>query len=184
MPADYISTAKALALPISPLESPSPSSQSNRPPWSRRLSAPIRHNSSPYSLRTAPLSYKDQILRSADKVQRKIVSTFQKLSLFYKILVIIAAIVSLTLGILFLIFSERIFGMLAPVAEKWRDIKGGWMILWALTFICAFPPLSKTSQLITFTPPSTNHSVYIPSISSNLSQIHQKPHSFLSRHFN
>lgn len=145
MPADYTTTAKALALPISPLESP----QANRPPWSRRLSTSARHNSSPYSLRTAPLSYKDQILRSADKVQRKIVSTFRKLSLFYKILVIIAALVSFTLGILFLVYNERIFGMLAPVAKKWRDIHGGWMILWALTFISAFPPLIGYSTTVT-----------------------------------
>jgi uncharacterized membrane protein YdjX (TVP38/TMEM64 family) len=92
---------------------------------------------------------KDQILLSADKVQRKIISTFRKLSLFYRILVILAALTSLTLGILFLIFNERIFGMLAPAAAKWRDIRGGWMILWALTFISAFPPLIGYSSTVT-----------------------------------
>jgi uncharacterized membrane protein YdjX (TVP38/TMEM64 family) len=149
MPADYTTTAKALALPISPLESPSASANAIRPPWSRRLSSAARHNASPYSLRETPLSYKDQILRSADKVQRKIISTFHKLSLFYKILVIIGALISFTLGILFLVFNERIFGMLAPVAGKWREIKGGWMILWTLTFISAFPPLIGYSTTVT-----------------------------------
>ena len=92
---------------------------------------------------------KDQILRSADKVQRKIISAFQKLSLFYKIAVVIAALISFTLGILFLVFSERIFGYLAPAAEKWRDIRGGWTILWALTFVSAFPPLIGYSSTVT-----------------------------------
>ncbi|KAG0651157.1 Golgi apparatus membrane tvp38 [Hyphodiscus hymeniophilus] len=155
MPADYSSTARALALPISPLESPSLSSQASRPPWSRRLTSSARRTTgqitSPYSIQTPgdSLSMKDQILRSADKVSRKIVSTFQKLSLFYKILVIIAGLVSFTFGILFLVYSERIFGYLAPAAEKWRDIRGGWMILWALTFVSAFPPLIGYSTTIT-----------------------------------
>jgi uncharacterized membrane protein YdjX (TVP38/TMEM64 family) len=155
MPADYTSTARALALPISPLETPSPSAQASRPPWSRRLTASARRTTgsgtSPYSVHTpgSPLSIKDQILRSADKILRKIVSTFQGLSLVYKILVTIAVLISFTLGILFLIFNERIFGMLAPAAEKWRDIRGGWMILWALTFISAFPPLIGYSSTIT-----------------------------------
>lgn len=39
--------------------------------------------------------------------------------------------------------------MLAPIAEKWRDIRGGWCILWALIFISAFPPLIGYSTAIT-----------------------------------
>lgn len=155
MPAGYNSTAKALALPISPLDASSPSAQATPPPWSRRLSASAHRtagsSNSPYSLRTsgASLSFKDQLIRSADRVQRKIVSTFRKLSVLYKILVIIAVSISFTLGILFLIYNERIFGMLAPAAEKWRDIRGGWTILWALTFLCAFPPLIGYSTTVT-----------------------------------
>jgi uncharacterized membrane protein YdjX (TVP38/TMEM64 family) len=54
-----------------------------------------------------------------------------------------------TIGILFLIYNEKIFGALAPAAKKWREIPGGFMILWALTFFSAFPPMIGYSSTIT-----------------------------------
>ncbi|TAQ90763.1 hypothetical protein B7494_g953 [Chlorociboria aeruginascens] len=149
MPADYPSTAKALALPVSPLESPSSERQNNEPPWSRRLSSTTRraNNASPYS--QTPLSMWEQALLRADRLQRKAISVFMKLTLLQKILAVVGLTVSFAFGILFLIFSERIFGWLAPVAENWRDLRGGWMILWALTFISAFPPLIGYSTTLT-----------------------------------
>jgi len=147
MPADYNSTAKALALPISPMASPSPERQINRPPWSRSGSS--RHYSTnPYSQTTKP-SFKAQVFRTVDILQRRLRSTFNKLSLIQKVLVIAALIGVNVFGIFFLIYNEKIFGALAPVAKRWRDIKGGWMILWMLTFISAFPPLIGYSTTIT-----------------------------------
>ena len=46
-----------------------------------------------------------------------------------------------TLGILFLVYNERIFGWLGPLAGKWKHTTGGWIILWILAFITAFPPM-------------------------------------------
>lgn len=43
--------------------------------------------------------------------------------------------------ILFLVFNERIFGWLEPLAERWKQTPGGWTILWTLTFLTAFPPI-------------------------------------------
>jgi uncharacterized membrane protein YdjX (TVP38/TMEM64 family) len=149
MPADYSSTAKALALPISPIGSPSIEDQSNRPPWSRRISSGTRRsNFSPYA-QDNNLSLKDQILTSADKIQRRILSIFKKLTPLQKILAVTAGICSIIFGILFLVYNEKIFAALAPAAKKWRDIKGGWMILWTLTFISAFPPLIGYSTTVT-----------------------------------
>jgi uncharacterized membrane protein YdjX (TVP38/TMEM64 family) len=79
------------------------------------------------------------------------ISSFRKLTRLQQILLMVAGVVCLVLAILFLIFSERIFGALAPVAKKWRDLPGGWAILWALTFICAFPPLIGYSTAVTVT---------------------------------
>jgi uncharacterized membrane protein YdjX (TVP38/TMEM64 family) len=148
MPAIY-TTAQALALPIFSITLPFPERQTARFPWARDRSAPSRRasNSSPYSQNAR--SFKDQILRSADKVQRKVISTFQKLGLFQRILAVITLITCLVFGILFLVYNDRIFGMLAPFAEKWREIRCGWTILWALTFIAAFPPLIGYSTTIT-----------------------------------
>ncbi|TVY38243.1 Golgi apparatus membrane protein, partial [Lachnellula occidentalis] len=150
MPADYSSTAKALALPISPLPSPSP--ETTRPPWSRRNPSSARraNANSPYSQRsTPPSSYKDQILASGYKVQRQLLKTFQSLSIPQRIAAIIALLLSLVLGILFLVYSERIFGFLAPAAKKWHSVTGGWIILWLMTFTCAFPPLIGYSTSVT-----------------------------------
>ena len=149
MPADYNSTAKALALTISPSGSPSPEIQALRPPWSRRTGTRRANNASPYSSQTIKVSYKDQILRSADKAQRKVFSTFQKLTRVQQVFAIAGLVLVAILAILFLLFNEKIFGALAPAAKKWRDVPGGWTILWALTFICAFPPLIGYSTTVT-----------------------------------
>ncbi|TVY41260.1 Golgi apparatus membrane protein [Lachnellula subtilissima] len=151
MPADYSSTAKALALPISPLPSPSP--ETTRPPWSRRISSSTRRantTNSPYSQRSTPSSsLKDQILASAYKVQRQLLKTFQSLSVPQRIAAIIALLIALVFGLLFLVYSERIFGFLAPAAKKWHSVTGGWIILWLMTFSCAFPPLIGYSTSVT-----------------------------------
>jgi len=151
MPADYSSTAKALALPISPLGSPSPESHTIRPPWSRRISNQSRRAQvpSPYSLSTRSESYKTQVFRSAAQVQRKVFKTFQALTPIQRVLVVLLA-VAVNFGlILFLIYNERIFGFLAPAAKRWHDVRGGWTILWMITFICAFPPVIGYSMSVT-----------------------------------
>jgi uncharacterized membrane protein YdjX (TVP38/TMEM64 family) len=66
-----------------------------------------------------------------------------------RILAVILLLLLNVLFILFFIYNERIFGYLAPAAEKWRDIPGGWTILWTLTFISAFPPLIGYSTTVT-----------------------------------
>lgn len=145
MPADYNSTAKALALPTSPSHSPSPSPSPEpaHPPWSRRISSSSRrlNNSSP--------SYQTQILESAHKVRRQLLATYNSLSAPQKVAVAIASVVAGVLGILVLVYSEAIFGFLAPAAKRWHDVTGGWLILWALTFACAFPPIIGYSTTVT-----------------------------------
>ncbi|CAL3962202.1 hypothetical protein PZA11_000571 [Diplocarpon coronariae] len=161
MPADYNSAAKALALPISPTGSPSPERQPTRPPWSRQSSRPSwsarisagashrRANSSPYSTPTRNQSYKTQILSSANRVQRKVVKTFLALTLAQRVAAVVAIITVNVCIILFMVYNERIFGYLAPAAKKWHDVKGGWTILWLLTFGLSFPPLIGYSTTIT-----------------------------------
>ena len=62
---------------------------------------------------------------------------------------VIAGIAAITAAILFLIFSEAIFAWLEPVAEKWKNLSGGWLILWAMTFATAFPPVIGYSTCLT-----------------------------------
>ena len=62
---------------------------------------------------------------------------------------VIAGLAAITAAILFLIFSEAIFAWLEPVAEKWKNLSGGWLILWAMTFATAFPPVIGYSTCLT-----------------------------------
>jgi uncharacterized membrane protein YdjX (TVP38/TMEM64 family) len=95
------------------------------------------------------MSYKDQILTSGRKIYRRLLTTFLKLSPLQRILVVIALVIVNVLGLLFLIYNERIFGALAPAAAKWHAVPFGWTILWTLTFISAFPPLIGYSTTVT-----------------------------------
>jgi len=63
------------------------------------------------------------------------------MTVLQRILAVVALVVVHVFLILFLIFNERIFGWLEPLAERWKHTTGGWTILWALTFMTAFPPI-------------------------------------------
>jgi len=68
-------------------------------------------------------------------------ATYNRMSPLQRVLAGLALIAINVGGLLFLIFNEKIFGFLEPYAEKWKHTTGGWTILWALTFMTAFPPL-------------------------------------------
>ncbi|OCL02335.1 hypothetical protein AOQ84DRAFT_349283 [Glonium stellatum] len=143
MPADDYD-ARALALPI---DEPSPSSRrSVSPTWTRRPTS-FRRNGSPYSSHT--LSLKARLLKNAERMQKRAMKTYKELSPLHRILVGLGTVIAVVLGILFLIYNERIFGVLAPLAKKWRDITAGWLILWILIFMVSFPPLIGYSSLLT-----------------------------------
>lgn len=139
MSADYNSTARALSLPIEAPKSPSPNLL--RPPWN-----PPRRSSSTARSRSALLGHRRNsslratAIQNGEKIYRRIVSTVEKMTLLQRILAACALVVTGVLGILFLIFNEKIFTWLGPFAERWKDLPGGWAILWAMIFITAFPP--------------------------------------------
>ncbi|KAH9879013.1 hypothetical protein J1614_002448 [Plenodomus biglobosus] len=135
MPAsDY--DARALALPLEDEES------GQSPIWSRR---------SPQSFRrpTTTPTWKQRALSQCSSLARRISAQYAKLSVTQKILFIVGNIVMATLAILFLIYNEKIFAKLLPAAKKWRDVPGGWCILWVAIVIVSFPPLIGYSSLLT-----------------------------------
>ena len=148
MPADYSSTARALALPVSPPRSPIITHQPIHTSWLRSQSNATRPRShSPYTQSGASL--RDRALDTSKRVQRQVLHTVKKLSPLQRILVGIAGVTIFVLTILFFVFNERIFHWLEPYAEKWKSIRGGWLILWCMTFVVAFPPLIGYSTCIT-----------------------------------
>lgn len=87
--------------------------------------------------------------RNAAKLQRQAMKHYNRLSIVQRVLLSIAGLISIVLGILFLVYNERIFAWLAPLAKKWRDVPAGWLILWAMTFVVSFPPLIGYSSCVT-----------------------------------
>jgi hypothetical protein len=147
MPAsDY--DARALALPLddeAPPRGNGARGGSNNPGWSRR-SASFRRSD---SFNRPQPSLRERVMNRADKLGRRVMSTYNKLSTFQRILVITGGITCFILSILFLVYNEQIFHRMLPYAKQWRDIKGGWLILWALIFTVSFPPLIGYSTLLT-----------------------------------
>lgn len=137
--ADY--DARALALPLDD-ESPE---REDGPRWSRR-SASFRRSG---SFSTRPATFTERVLKNADKFQRRALRTYNDLSPIKRTILVVGGITCLILGILFLVFNERIMQSMLPYAKQWRDITGGWMILWALIFVVSFPPLIGYSTLMT-----------------------------------
>ena len=71
------------------------------------------------------------------------------MTLVQQILTFIVGLSTLVFAILFLIYSERIFQWLEPYAERWKSLDGGWLILWILCFVTAFPPVIGYSTCLT-----------------------------------
>lgn len=143
---DYNSTARALALPVSPPRSPNISHQNTRASWTRS-SQSLTRNSQAHGRRRS--SFIDSSLNSVESLWRRLFKTVEGMTPIQLALSVVAGLVTITLAILFLVFSERIFAWLQPVAEKWKNLRGGWLILWALTFVTAFPPVIGYSTCLT-----------------------------------
>ncbi|KAH0556151.1 hypothetical protein GP486_005917 [Trichoglossum hirsutum] len=144
---DYASTARALALPVSPSETPSDPRPPLAPPWGRTHSTSGHRRNPSFSRR--PKGFKEDLMRYANKLQRKVYAVVKRMHWWQRIASAVLLVVLAILVILFLVFNERIFGSLVPVAVKWRNLKAGWLIAWAFTFICAFPPVIGYSSSIT-----------------------------------
>ncbi|KAI4613208.1 hypothetical protein J4E83_007620 [Alternaria metachromatica] len=140
MPAsDY--DVRALALPLDDEET------GQTPIWSRRpQSSTFRRNASHHSQQS---SWRQRAMDKYDTLSRRVLDQYNKLSPLQKVLFFVGNLVLAVGGILFLVYNERIFGALLPVAKKWRDVTAGWLILWVLIFIVSFPPLIGYSSLLT-----------------------------------
>jgi len=123
--------------PVSPRLSRSP--LSFRAPPIRRLSTQSRSRSSSLLARAH---------KQALQLQKHGLKIFLSLTPLQRIGVILLGIVGFVFGILSLVYHEAIFKWLSGFAASWRNITGGWMILWAMTFIVAFPPLIGYSTCV------------------------------------
>lgn len=147
MSTEYDSTARSLALPFSPHRSSTPDSQPSLTTWTRRRSSQFLGRQSSHGRRG--VGFVGRLIDDAEKLQRKFYRTAKKLTLLQKSLATIALVGLFVVGVLFLVFNEQIFGLLEPVAGNLKKLTGGWLIIWALTFMTAFPPVIGYSTCVT-----------------------------------
>lgn len=122
-----------IALPASPRDS-----------TANLLGQPYSRTTSCYSSgdeRSRAAEMRDELINNAEKIQRKVLATYRRMTPLQRVLGIGALVILNVLFILFLVFNEKIFSFLEPYAERWKHTTGGWTILWALTFLTAFPPM-------------------------------------------
>ena len=140
MAASYHSTTRPPSFPLSPPRSPSPPNAFPRPSAQTR-----RPRSTSFS--HAPLL--QRLVQTGLRLAQQSLRAFQKLSLFQQSILVAAGVFSAIFGILFLVYNERIFTWLVPVAEKWRALPGGWLILFGIIVLTAFPPMIGYSTSVT-----------------------------------
>jgi hypothetical protein len=148
MPTSYDFTVQqSLSPPDSPSHSANVSHQPVRPPWARSRSSLSRARSNSYS--GGSQNFRDQWINRAKQLQRRVVKIIEKMPLYQRVAAVFIMLASLVLTVLFLVYNEKIFEWLEPIAEDWKNLRGGWLIIWALTFITAFPPIIGYSTCIT-----------------------------------
>ncbi|KAK5113078.1 hypothetical protein LTR62_003657 [Meristemomyces frigidus] len=134
----YSDTARALAARTDGDDEPlSQSRGSNAPSWQRRTTS------------QPPTSQRSKWQRNAEDLQRRATKLWLRFTPLQQIGIVILNIVLLLVVILGLAYNERIFAWLAPAAQRWRNLPGGWLILWFMTFFVSFPPMIGYSTCIT-----------------------------------
>ncbi|KAK4215973.1 hypothetical protein QBC37DRAFT_105393 [Rhypophila decipiens] len=113
-----------------------------------RLSSFSSSHRSNTSYRSQINSLQQKILHTASSLLIKTHRLFVSLTPVKRILVLVGLLVLVTLGILGLLYSHTIFLALGPVAESWRALPGGWLIVWILCFCTAFPPVIGYSTTV------------------------------------
>ncbi|KAJ5190494.1 uncharacterized protein N7498_009479 [Penicillium cinerascens] len=137
MPADYESTARALALSTSSPEPlpQSPGSDAQSPVWSRSGRRDSARSASQAT------TMRDKAVDRAKDMYRKLLARWESMTLWQKIGFYAASFASAALGIGFLVLTGKVFIWLGPVAEKWERSPLVAFVLWLCVFFVSFPPL-------------------------------------------
>lgn len=150
MPADYESTARALALPVTePNEDDEPESPSplfdavrTQPPWNHRH----RRRSSQLSTEEI-VGLRDRTINAARSAYRRMAARYAKMTLKQKVVYLLSSLVLGVLGLMFMALTGQIFVWLAPVADRWERAPWAYIVVWLLVFGVSFPPLVGWSTL-------------------------------------
>ncbi|GJN77644.1 Tlg2-vesicle protein [Purpureocillium lilacinum] len=79
----------------------------------------------------------------------QVVAAYMRLSPLYRALAALACVLGWVVIILVLVYSHRFFAWLAPYSKSWRARPGGWLLIFFLIFVTAFPPVIGYSTATT-----------------------------------
>lgn len=139
MPADYESTARALAISTSPEPHTSPDAD-DQPLWGRAS----RRNSTRGD-QTA--TWRDRLINKGKAYYRKAAERWERMTFWQKVGFYAVSLLTAALGIGFMVLTGKIFIWLGPVAERWEKSPLVAFVLWILVFFVSFPPLLGWSTL-------------------------------------
>jgi len=137
--------ARVLVSPVE--ESDEAEARPSSSSWSDRLSF-RQHTRSSTPQSTSQMTLTQRWRIHAAQIHRRAFAQYERLTPLQRAGLVLAAIVSLVLTVLIVVYNERIFGAVAPLAQRWRDLPGGWLILFGLIFVVSFPPLIGYSTLL------------------------------------
>ncbi|VUC28394.1 unnamed protein product [Clonostachys rosea] len=144
MPADYESTAQGLAV------SPSRSSESPPPGWSRLQSSSTSHRRMrSFDLPAANKPWYSEIWKALKIFNTQIKRIYCQMTVLQRFLAAIAIVAVYALLVVGWIYSHSLFDWLHGVSTSWRALPGGWLIVFALIFISSFPPMIGYSTINT-----------------------------------
>ena len=134
---DSTSAARSLALPLDDdTDGPIlPIRGHPKPAWQRRD-------------RPAP-SQSPRWRQTTERWNNHAVRAWKRLTPLQRVGALVLGLMLSVGGLLFLIYHQRVFHWLAPVAETWRGMPAGWLLLWAMTFAVAFPPMIGYATCVT-----------------------------------
>ncbi|KAJ5281143.1 hypothetical protein N7478_006515 [Penicillium angulare] len=131
MPADYESTARALAVSTSPENSPTTDEQ---PLWSR---AGRRTSTRPDQAG----GLRGRVVNKAKVFYRQAEERWERMTFWQKVAFYAVSLLTGALGIGFMVLTGKIFIWLGPVAERWEKSPLVAFVLWLCVFFVSFPPL-------------------------------------------
>lgn len=137
MPADYESTARALALSTSPPE-PLPPGDDEQPLWGH---AAGRRDSVARWSTGQTTSFRDRMVDKGKRLYHEAYARWEGMTIWQKVLFYVVSLVSGALGVGFIVLTGKLFIWLGPVAERWEQSPLVAFILWICVFFVSFPPL-------------------------------------------
>ncbi|KKF94245.1 Golgi apparatus membrane protein tvp38 [Ceratocystis platani] len=163
MPADYETTARALSLSprLSPPHTPYSSSSSPAPPWIRPRNStsgspgairlgqpPLRSSDNSSGFHSEPMTLFERAMALFEQARQQALTTYRMalrrflaLDPLQRVMVAVGGVVALCFALVMLVYWHRIIAGLIPVVKKWRDVRGGWVVMWFIVFMTSFPPI-------------------------------------------